>query len=392
MIDFHDALNIVLNHAVPVGTEEIALTDACERVLAFDVFAPEDIPSFSKSAMDGYACRREDMLLGMKVLEVIPAGYRPQHRITPGTCSKIMTGAMVPEGANAILTVENATIRDGLVYGTPPQKSHIMVQGEDMKKGDRMLEKGTILNPRHLALLASCGIDRVTVGRCIRTGILSTGNELIEAGEVAEPGKVFNSNSWQLISMVNRSNGIPTYYGIAADTKEDTCRLLSQAIKENQVVILTGGVSEGDFDLVPVVIRELGFRILFDRVRIQPGKPTTFAVSPKSGKFIFGLPGNPVSSFVQCLLFVKPFLAALQGARWEPLSTHLTMKGDYQRRNSSRMAHIPLQINPDGTVSPLPYHGSAHQASLTKAHALGRIPVGVDRICDGETMEILLIE
>jgi molybdopterin molybdotransferase len=265
-----------------------------------------------------------------------------------------------------------------------------MVQGEDLKKGDLVLEKGTILRPQHLAILASCGIDRITVSKRIRVGILSTGNELTEPGQTAEPGKIYNSNSWQLVSMVNSLNGIPTYYGITEDTEEDTHRLLSRAIRENQVVILSGGVSEGDFDMVPVVMRDLGFKILFDRVRIKPGKPTTFAVSPETGKYIFGLPGNPVSSFVQCLLLVKPFLAAMQGARWEPLSTNLPLKGNYQRRNSSRMAHIPVQINPDGTVSPLPYNGSAHQVSLAKANALGRIPVGTDHIREGEPMEILI--
>jgi molybdopterin molybdotransferase len=390
MIDFHEALETVLDSAVPTGTEEIALTDACDRVLALDLFTPEDIPSFSKSAMDGYACRKEDILKGMKVLEVIPAGYRPKHRITPGTCSKIMTGAMVPEGADTILIVEHATTQNQLVYGTPSSTSNIMVRGEDLKKGERVLEKGTILRPQHLALLASCGIDRITVSRRIRIGILSTGNELTEPGQASEPGKIYNSNSWQLMSMVNRINGIPTYYGIAADTTQDTQNLLSRAIQENQVVILSGGVSEGDFDMVPVVMRELGFKILFDRIRIKPGKPTTFAVSPETGKYIFGLPGNPVSSFVQCLLLVIPFLAAMQGARWEPLSTNLPLKGNYKRRNSSRMAHIPLQINPDGTVSPLPYNGSAHQVSLAKAHALGRIPVGIDHIREGEPMEILI--
>ncbi|HOO42475.1 MAG TPA: molybdopterin molybdotransferase MoeA [Bacteroidales bacterium] len=390
MIDFQEALKIVLDNAIPGDSEEIALAGACDRVLAHDVFTPEDIPSFSKSAMDGYACRKEDIEKGMQVLEVIPAGCRPEQPITPGTCSKIMTGAMIPEGADTVLIVEKATIRDAMVYGTPPSSSNIRVQGEDLKKGDRVLEKGTILRPQHLAILASCGIDRITVSKRIRVGILSTGNELTEPGQITEPGKIYNSNSWQLMSMVTRINGIPTYYGITADTPEDTNRHLSRAIQENQVVILSGGVSEGDFDMVPVVMRELGFKILFDRVRIKPGKPTTFAVSPETGKYIIGLPGNPVSSFVQCLLIVIPFLAAMQGARWEPLSTRLPLKGNYQRKNSSRMAHIPVQINPDGTVSPLPYNGSAHQVSLAKAHALGRIPVGIDRILEGEPMEILI--
>ncbi|MFA6925941.1 MAG: hypothetical protein WCQ69_02950, partial [Bacteroidales bacterium] len=126
MIDFRDALKIVLESAVPTGPEEIALSGACDRILALDVFTPRDIPSFSKSAMDGYACRKEDLSNGMKVLEVIPAGHLPKHQIIPGTCSKIMTGAMVPEGADTILIVEHATIRDGLVYGTPPSSSNIM--------------------------------------------------------------------------------------------------------------------------------------------------------------------------------------------------------------------------------------------------------------------------
>ncbi|NLA15162.1 MAG: molybdopterin molybdotransferase MoeA [Bacteroidales bacterium] len=390
MIDFHIALQTVLDNATRTKTEDIPLENACDRILALGVAAPTDMPPFSKSAMDGYACRREDTERGMKKLEVIAAGDIPKHEITPGTCSKIMTGALVPQGADCVLIVENATLRDELVFGPPPATDNIILRGEDLKKGEPVLTAGTLLRPQHLSLLASCGITQVTVSKKITVGILSTGDELVEPGHSMSPGKVFNSNSWQLMAMVQQMGGIPTYYGIAKDSLLKTQDLLMEALEANHVILLTGGVSEGDFDCVPVVIQDLGFEILFDRVRIQPGKPTTFAISRSTGQFIFGLPGNPVSSFVQCLLMVFPFLAAMQGAHWEPLTTYFPLKEDYKRRRSVRMGHIPVRINPDGTCSPVPYNGSAHQAALSEAHGLGRIPVGTDTIKAGDPMQVLL--
>ncbi|MDD5732693.1 MAG: molybdopterin molybdotransferase MoeA [Bacteroidales bacterium] len=390
MTDFHDALRIVLDHATRTGTEVISLENACGRVLALDVNAPSDLPPFSKSAMDGYACRKEDTENGMEVLEVIAAGSTPVHQIVPGTCSKIMTGALMPLGANAVLTVENATLRQGRVYGRQPSSDNNIRQGEDLKSGELVLKAGMLMQPQHVSLLAMCGITIVTVSREITVGILSTGDELLEPGTPALSGKIYNSNSWQLMAMMRQMGAVPTYYGIAADSVEETRHLLKTALNANQVVILTGGVSEGDYDQVPRVIRELGFEILFDRVRVQPGKPTTFAVSASTGKFIFGLPGNPVSSFVQCRLIIYPFLAAMQGALPEPVTTLLPLKGAYTRRKADRMAHIPIRINPDGTCSALPYNGSAHLAALSAAHGLGRIPVGVQSIRDGEKIQVQL--
>lgn len=390
MIDFHTALQTVLDHAKRTGTEHILVEDANNRVLGADVSTRIDIPPFSRSAMDGYACRKTDTEKGMKVLEVLAAGDVPKYAITPGTCSKIMTGAMVPEGADAVMIVENATERDGLVSGPPPATNNIIIQGEDLRAGDTLLPSGTLLQPHHLSLLASCGITEVPVSRKIPIGILSTGDELIEPGNPVTKGKIYNSNSLQLMAMVARMGGIPNYYGIAPDTPEETHRFIKKAMDENQIVILTGGVSEGDYDCVPSVLQELGFEILFDRVRIQPGKPTTFAVSHTTGKYVFGLPGNPVSSYVQCMLLVYPFLAALQGAAWEPLTTQLPLKGSYKRRRSVRMAHIPIQVHHDGTCSVVPYNGSAHQAALSTAHGLARIPVGIDTLQDGDPVEVLL--
>lgn len=390
MIEFHDALHIVLDHAAATGTQGISLDSACGRILALDVNAPSDLPPFSKSAMDGYACRKEDTENGMEVLEVIAAGKLPVHQIVPGTCSKIMTGALIPRGANAVLMVENATLHNRRVYGPRPGSDNIIRQGEDLKAGEPVLRAGTLLQPQHLSLLAMCGITTVTVSREITVGILSTGDELIEPGTPFLPGKIYNSNSWQLMAMMRHMGAVPTYYGIAPDSPQETRLRLQAALDANQVVILTGGVSEGDYDCVPGVIRELGFEILFDRIRVQPGKPTIFAVSPSTGKFLFGLPGNPVSSFVQCRLIVHPFLAAMQGARWQPITTVFRLKGEYTRRKAERMAHIPIRINNDGTCSPVPYNGSAHLVALSSAHGLGRIPVGIQSIRDGEPIQVLL--
>ena len=389
MIDFHDALQIVMGHATPAGTEMISLEDACGRILSLDIKAPADMPPFSKSAMDGYACRKEDTENGMAVLEVITAGKLPVHEIIPGMCSKIMTGAIMPEGANAVLILENAKVRDGRVFGPRPASDNIIRQGEDLKAGDPVLHAGTLMQPQHVSLIASCGMTKVAVSRKITVGIISTGDELVEPGSPPLPGKIYNTNSWQLMAMMHQMGAVPAYYGIAADSAVETSRLLQTALEANQVVILTGGVSEGDYDKVPGVIRELGFEILFVRVRIQPGKPTTFAISPSTGKFIFGLPGNPVSSFVLCRLMVHPFIAAMQGARLEPVTTLMPLKGAYRRHRSERMAHIPIRINPDGTCSPIRYNGSAHLASLSTAHGLGRIPVGIQSIRDGEQIQVL---
>ncbi|HOT55349.1 MAG TPA: hypothetical protein PLM68_08075, partial [Bacteroidales bacterium] len=165
MIDFHDALQIVMGHATPAGTEMISLEDACGRILSLDIKAPADMPPFSKSAMDGYACRKEDTENGMAVLEVITAGKLPVHEIIPGMCSKIMTGAIMPEGANAVLILENAKVRDGRVFGPRPASDNIIRQGEDLKAGDPVLHAGTLMQPQHVSLIASCGMTKVAVSR-----------------------------------------------------------------------------------------------------------------------------------------------------------------------------------------------------------------------------------
>ncbi len=414
MINFQEALKIVLAAAKKIGTEIIPIEKGCNRVLAQDIFTPSDLPPFNKSAVDGYACRRDDLLTGkinhgLLLLETIPAGHTPSKEVHQGSCSKIMTGAPLPLGADIVIMVEECqeSVEGGksLITLRPDSespeklvnKTNICLQGEDLPLGSKVLSKGTLIRPQHIAIIATCGLSSVEVSKEIEVGILSTGSELEEPrfciGDDLDhslpQGKIYNSNSSQLLTLIALLGGKGRYYGIAPDRPEETEMLLSKSVEENQIVLLSGGVSEGDFDFVPGIIEKLGFKILFDRIAVQPGKPTTFAVS--GDKYIFGLPGNPVSAFVQTLLLVKPLLFSIQHGEYAEKSIQLPMAKAYHRRNSSRLAHIPVIILPDGRCEPIEYNGSAHITALDKADALARIPIGKKEYIEGENVTIILL-
>lgn len=414
MIDFQEALKIVIAATKKTGTELVPLQEACNRVIAQDIFTPSDIPPFNKSAVDGFACRQEDLLSGkinsgLLLLETIPAGHTPSKEVHSGSCSKIMTGAPLPSGADIVIMVEECqedienhksiiTLRpDSETPEKIAKKTNICLRGEDLPSGSKVLEKGTLIHPQHIAIIATCGLSFVEVSKEIEVGILSTGSELEEprfrVGDdfyhSLPQGKIYNSNSSQLMALIPLLGGKGRYYGIAPDRPGETETLLSKSVEENQIVLLSGGVSEGDFDFVPGIIKKLGFEILFDRIAVQPGKPTTFAV--RGDKYIFGLPGNPVSAFVQTLLLVKPLLYSMQHGEYSEKTIQLPMAKAYHRKNTSRLAHIPVRILPDGRCEPIEYNGSAHITALDKADALARIEIGKGAYAEGENVKIILL-
>jgi molybdopterin molybdotransferase len=395
MISFEEALNTVMGNICTVSSLRVPFTDSLGRVLAEDVYSDIDMPPFDKSAVDGFACKLSDIIafaeglnnLPLEVLETIPAGTPPQRMVVPGKCSRIMTGAMVPEGADCIIMVEETTLtNDGkIIYTGRKSASNICFKSEDIRVGDKVLEKGTLIKPQHIAVLASVGAANPLVAEKPRVGILSTGDELVEPSETPTLSKIRNSNAWQLMAQVTNTAGEAKYHGIALDNMDSLTSKLEAALETSDLVILTGGVSMGDFDYVPVVMKNLGLDILFKSVAIQPGRPTVFG--RVGNKYIFGLPGNPVSSFVLFEMLVKPFIQGMMGAKPQSQNVLLPMGADYVRKKSTRKSLIPIKII-EGKVVPLEYHGSAHINAYIDAQGIIAIEMGITELKKGEVVYV----
>ncbi|MDP4280890.1 MAG: molybdopterin molybdotransferase MoeA [Bacteroidota bacterium] len=387
MILFEEAFRIVLSHAIPAGTERIPFTEASGRILAEDIFSDLDMPPFNKSAVDGYACRKNDLPGKLKVIEIIPAGKVPEKTIQPGECSKVMTGGMVPSEADCVIMVEDTENLDNdhIRYTKEKTPGNICYKGEDIRSGDKVLSKGTRLFPQHIAVLATVGaVDPLVSGK-IRLGILSTGNELVEPGKMPAGSQIRNSNSWQLLAQAAIPGIIPFYSGIAEDNEDDLHKKLLQSLETNDIVILSGGVSMGDFDYVPHVMESLGIQILVKSIAIQPGRPTVFGI--KGNKFIFGLPGNPVSSFVLFEILVKPFLFKMMGLDVMPIILKLPMGVDYNRKKSNRKSLVPVRFI-DSKVFPVEYHGSANINAYTLADGFLILEPGEFIMKEGELANV----
>ncbi len=388
MISFEKALETVLSEVRKTGTERVNFNEALYRVLAEDVYSDIDMPPFDKAAVDGYACRMEDLDKDLEVLEVIAAGEIPSKTIKPGQCSKIMTGAMVPEGADTMLMVEHTTeLRPGIVRFTGKKTArNIAYKAEDVKKGDQVWSKGMQILPQHVAIFASVGCVNPLVAKQPRVAILSTGDELVEPAQLPGLGKIRNSNGFQLIAQVKAAHCIPNYMGIIPDDEEATDQAISTALAENDMVILTGGVSMGDFDFVPQIMQKNKVDILFQKVAVKPGRPTVFGRTENS--YIFGLPGNPVSSFINFEVFAKPLLYRMMGYEWKPRLLELPMGIEFQRKKSDRLEFLPVTIGENGQVVPVSYHGSAHIHAVCLADGIMSIPQGINEIKKGALVHV----
>ncbi|MCX6279889.1 MAG: molybdopterin molybdotransferase MoeA [Bacteroidetes bacterium] len=389
MIFFEEALKIVMAQPVFPAIENISLAGSSGRILAEDIVSDIDMPPFDKSAVDGFACRMEDLqtTLPAAIIETILAGIVPQKTIVRGTCSRIMTGAMVPRGADCVVMVEDTVEQAGDKVAFTKEKTgkNICFKGEDIRLGEIVLEKGIIIKSAQIAVLASVGVVNPSVFKLPETGVISTGDELVEPSVVPKNAQIRNSNASQLESQIRITPSIHKYYGIAADDFRSLANIIEKAMNENDLVLLTGGVSMGDFDFVPAVMQELGIEILFKSIAIRPGKPTVFG--RRDNKYIFGLPGNPVSSFVLFEVLVKPFLFKMMGHNYSPKEFILPMGCRFSRRSSERKSLIPVQIR-DGSVFPVDYHGSAHINAFTIADAIMIMEIGSTIINQGDLVHV----
>ncbi len=391
MLAFNEALDTVLNAVRPLGTERVSITDSANRILAEDVKSDMDIPPFNKSAMDGYACRREDLTNKLMIVETIPAGYTPTKSVGHNQCAKIMTGSVVPEGANCVVMKEYIEMpTENTVRFVGEQTSdNICQKAEDIKAGDVILHKGTLLKPHHIAVLASVGHTRPQVSKIPRVGIIATGSELVDPLCRPEPSQIRDSNTFQLAAQVESMGAVATNYGIAEDTEKAIDDMLKKAIEGNDVVIVSGGVSVGDFDLVPGILKRNNIDLLFESIAVKPGKPSVFGVS--NNIYCFGLPGNPMSTFVQFEILIKPFLYKLMGHDYRYHDVRMPLDESVTRKKTERQEWFPIAITEKGTVKLIEYHGSAHISSLYGADGLVSVDVGVAEVEKGTNVHVRLI-
>ncbi len=388
MIPFEEAQNIVLENARFLGTERVVFRQSLHRVLAEDVISDIDMPPFDKAAMDGYACRRVDLDKPLEVVETIAAGEVSSQKVVEGKCVQVMTGAPTPDGADTVIMVEQTeTITSGMIRFTGENTAaNIAYKGEDVKKGDKVISKNTLVKPQHIAIMASVGCVKPLVAKKPKVSVLSTGDELVEPYDKPGNGQIRNSNSFQLITQVDKCFCDSIYEGIIPDDEDETNLAIGKALYENDVVILTGGVSMGEFDFVPEMMKKSGVDILFQKVAVKPGRPTVFGKTNSS--YIFGLPGNPVSSFIIFEVIVKPFLFKLMGYDFKPLEIKLPMHMDYKRRKADRIAWIPVRINKQDEVLPTEYHGSAHIHAICESDGMIAMQKGVYEIKKGELVNV----
>jgi molybdopterin molybdotransferase len=412
LISIDEARGRVLEAVRPLPAEELPLAEALDRVLAEDVESRIDVPPFDSSAMDGYAvvAGPEDEL---EIVGESRAGHPASERVRPGTAIRISTGAVLPEGATAVVPVERAEAggsplegdpgggrpkradgasRDGRVrVGPSVPGDNVRRAGEDVRAGRVVLAAGTLLGPAELGVAASVGRAELRCARRPRVAVLVTGDELTEPGRPLAPGGIYSSNGLALAGQVERAGALVTAREMVPDTAAQTRAALSRALDDADVVLVSGGVSVGPHDHVKPALAELHVEERFWGVRLRPGKPTWFGT--RGHALVFGLPGNPVSAMVGFHLFVRPALAALQGADPSAPRAPATLDEPIARHPTREQAvRVCLETTPDGwRARPTGPQGSHMLTSMLGATALARIAPGEGQVPAGERVEVELL-
>ncbi len=388
MLDPDKALEQIAAQKRSPETETCPVEKALQRVLVSEVSSPLELPPFDKAAMDGFAVQLTDESKSFRIVETIAAGETPRKTIKTGECSRIMTGAMMPDGAEKVIRVEYTEERDGLMHVVEPEPyANVIKRGENLKKGQVVLTP-RVLGPQDIGVLCALGYAEAVVARTPLVGIITTGSELKEPGEKLEPGQIYNSNGQQLCAQVQSTGCGYKYFGIVPDDPPRLGEAVERGLAECDLLLLSGGVSMGSFDFVPGMLEEKGVEILFHKVAIKPGKPTLFG--RKGDRFVFGLPGNPVSTFVIFEVMVKVLLYGLMGLEWSPREAIGVLAEDYKRRETVRAEYLPATLEGDN-VHLISYHGSSHLNALGKANGLIRVERGVDRLEKGTKLSVRFI-
>ncbi len=400
MLSVEEALERVLSGLSPLPEERVPLLEALGRVLSRDAVAPHDIPPHANSAMDGYAVRAADTAgagpVRLRLVGEVAAGGLPEREVGPGEAVRIMTGAPLPPGADAVVRFEWAELAGEwvLIFRAVPPGHDVRPAGEDVRAGEVVIPAGTRLRPQEIGMLATLGETEVWVRRRPRVGILATGDELVEPGDPLPPGKIRNANSYTNFAQVKKYGGIPVPLGVARDREEEVAARLRAGVEQGvDLLLVSGGVSVGDFDLVKRVLAAQG-RMDFWRVRMKPGKPLAFGWLSLSGREVpvLGMPGNPVSAMVSFELFARPAILALQGARDLSLPTVPAIFTDRVKRKDDRRHFLRVRLSQEGgeLVARLTgEQGSGILSSLVKADGLAVIPENWSHVEPGARVEVI---
>jgi len=395
MPTFEEARKIILDSVVSLGVEKVEILSAVGRVLAEDVAAPWDMPLWDNTAMDGYAVHAADCpeTATLKLAGFLPAGDHMTAEVELGTAVKIMTGAPIPPGADAVVPYEETEEQGGRVFIKTAVKpgDHIRFKGEDVKTGETVLPAGTLLRPSEISMLASFGKIFVPVHRKVRVAILSTGDELLEPGEALAPGKIINSNSLALAAAVMQAGGIPIMLGIARDNRDSLREKLVEGLRAD-VLITSAGVSAGDCDYVRDVLSELMVTQAFWKVDIKPGRPTAFGL--RDGKPVFSLPGNPVSSLLTFEEFVRPALLKMMGHSrvLRPMVTAILKEGI--RKKTGRVNFIRVAVEQENgkfIVQSAGKQDTGFLRTLLLADGIAVIPADQGDLKAGDRVDVHLL-
>lgn len=397
MIPVKKALRIVQLETQSLSSERVNLDKAIGRVLAEDIVADSDLPPFDRSQMDGYAVKAADTGHAPVTLRLVgesAAGRGWRGKLKRGEAIRIMTGAAVPAGADAVQKLEVAEDRGDSVTILEPTEigKFIVPKGKEVKRGKTVLKAGERIAVSNVSIPAAFGYAKVKVAKQPRVAIISTGSEIVDIRKKPGRDQIRNSNSMMLKALCEQAGAVATVYPNVGDDLSNLRRQISEAVRSSDVLVTTGGVSVGKYDLTKLALKELGAEIFFERVALKPGKPTVFGRLKKS--LVFGLPGNPVSAAVTFYLFVRKAVLQMQGAGFTDLEIASAIASGSIRSTKERDSYLPcaLSIEENGElrIEPLNWHGSSDFVGFSRADALAIIPKGAS-VSTGDVVSVLLL-
>ena len=392
-----DALKLVFENIEDYGNENISVFDSFNRVLHKEVFAKMDDPPFDKASMDGYAYKNYNGE-NYELIEnnIIAAGSSKNIKVGEGECVKIMTGAMIPNGCNFVQRIEwTEEIKENgktfIKFTKKENVANIIKKGNNKNIGEKILDRKFIL-PKDIAILSGFGYDKITVKKKINAAVISSGNEIADIGADLKEGEIYDANAPMLLSRVSNLSCNGKFYGKVRDDENEIRHTLNKAINKNDMVLITGGVSMGDFDYVHKVLCEIGVSQIFHGLAMKPGKPLFFG--KLGNKAVFALPGNSVSAYMTFEIIVKPYILSSLGLHPDNEYIKAILSEDFNRHDAQRLEYVPVKLYFENTklyVKLIKYNNSSMISSFSEANGVLKIDIGIELIKSGDIVDVRFV-